>query len=115
MAELRASGFRDCGTAIALPKDALAEFCDRWKIEELYLFGSVLRSDFRIDSDIDVMVIFSSSARWSLFDIVGMKEELEKVCLRKVDLVTKASIQESKNWIRRQEILDTARLFYVSR
>ena len=114
MAELQASGFRDCGAAIALPKDAIAEFCARWKIEELYLFGSVLRKDFCLNSDVDMMVTFSPSARWSLFDLVEMKEELEKACLRKVDLVTKASIQESKNWIRRQEILDTARLFYVS-
>ena len=115
MAGVRAPGFQDCETAIALPKEAIADFCDRWKIDEFYLFGSVLRSDFRPDSDIDAMVTFSQNSSWSLFDLVAMKEELEAVCSRKVDLMTRSSIQDSENWIRRREILETARLFYVAK
>ena len=115
MTEVRALGFQDCETAIALPKEAIADFCGRWKIDKFYLFGSVLRNDFRPDSDIDAMVTFSHNSSWSLFDLVAMKEELEEVCLRKVDLMTRASIQNSENWIRRKEILETARLFYAAK
>jgi uncharacterized protein len=92
---------------------ALVNFCQHWQIEEFYLFGSVLRDDFRPESDIDVMVKFFPSARWG-FEIVDVKEELEKLFGRKVDLLTKASIEGSHNWIRRKEILGAARLLYVS-
>ncbi len=44
---------------IELPKEKIAEFCKKWKIREFSLFGSVLREDFRPDSDIDVLVTFS--------------------------------------------------------
>ncbi|MGD1896323.1 MAG: nucleotidyltransferase family protein [Phormidesmis sp.] len=114
MPETRPVGFQDCETAIALPKDAIADFCTRWKIDEFYLFGSVLRDDFRDDSDIDVLVTFSPNARWG-WEIVSMKEDLENILLRKVDFLTKKSIEESRNWIRQKEILSTARLFYVAR
>jgi hypothetical protein len=98
--------------AISLPHEAIAQFCDRWKVQEFYLFGSVLRSDFRADSDIDVMVQFAPDAQWG-FEIVDMKQELEDLFQRKVDLLTKKSIENSDNWLRRQEILKTARLIYV--
>lgn len=92
---------------------ALVELCQRWQIAELYLFGSVLRDDFRPDSDIDVMVKFALDARWG-FEFVTIKRELEGLFGREVDLLTKASIEESHNWIRRKEILGTARLVYVA-
>ena len=107
-------GFQDCETAIALPKDAIADFCKRWKIDELYLFGSVLRDDFREDSDIDVLVTFAPDAHWG-WDIVLIKDELEEMLSRKVDFLAKETIEESKNWIRRNEILSTAKLFYATR
>lgn len=108
-------GFQDCETAIALPKEAIADFCDRWKIEEFYLFGSILRDDFDANnSDIDVLVTFSLDAHWG-WDIVLMIDELQRVLARKVDLLTKKSIQDSLNPIRQKEILSTARLFYAAR
>ncbi|MGB3299280.1 MAG: nucleotidyltransferase domain-containing protein [Phormidesmis sp.] len=113
MQEIQASGFQDCKTAIALPKEAIANFCARWKVDEFYLFGSILRDDFHADSDVDVMVEFLPDNRWG-FEIVDMKEELENIFSRKVDFMTKAAIEESHNWIRRQEILGTAELVYVS-
>ena len=97
-----------------LPQPALAEFCQRWKIKELYFFGSVLREDFRPDSDIDVMVTFSADATWGLLEFVRMKRELKTVLGREVDLITKKSIEQSHNWIRRQEILETAQPVYVT-
>ncbi len=108
------SGSFDSITAITLPKEAIVNFCQRWKVEEFYLFGSVLRKDFNLNSDIDVMVQFDSDARWG-FEIVEMKQELEKIFKRKVDFMTKKSIEQSHNWIRKQEILKTAKLIYVKR
>jgi hypothetical protein len=72
---------------IDIPTDMIADFCRRWKIKELDLFGSVLRDDFRADSDVDVLVEFSSDATWSLFDLGpkrgpkrGQATFLGKVC-----------------------------------
>lgn len=116
MSNLGISGFQPLPDvmAIALPQTAIAQFCQRWKIQEFYLFGSVLRHDFRPDSDIDVMVRFAPAADWG-FEIVDMKQELEDIFQRKVDLLTKKSIEQSENWIRRKEILGTARLVYAQR
>ncbi len=94
---------------------AIAEFCQRWQINEFYVFGSVLREDFRPNSDIDIMVSFEADAPWGLLEFVRMKRELETLLGREVDLITKKSIEQSHNWIRRQEILGTAQLIYVSR
>ncbi|MGD1864980.1 MAG: nucleotidyltransferase family protein [Phormidesmis sp.] len=113
MTETRQIGFQPCKTAIELPKDAIADICNRWKIEEFYLFGSILRSDFHDDSDVDIMVTFSPEAHWG-WEIVDIKDELEALFDRKVDFMTKAAIEESHNWIRRKEILGSAELVYVS-
>ena len=64
---------------IPLNREQIAEFCQRWKITEFALFGSVLRTDFRPDSDVDVLVTFASDARWTLFDMVHMQNELQKI------------------------------------
>ena len=101
--------------AITLPEDIIADFCQRWKITELSLFGSVLRDDFRPDSDIDMLVTFASDAAWSLLDHIRMEQELEGLLGRKVDLVSKQGIEQSKNWLRRKEILRTAVPYYVAR
>ena len=106
---------------IQLPEDKIKDFsahrrcsfADRWKIRELALFGSVLRDDFRPDSDIDLLVTFSPNADWSLFDHVQMQQELANILKRKVDLVSKRAIKRSHNWIRRGEILETAKIIYV--
>lgn len=100
---------------IKLPEKAIDLFCQRWQIKELALFGSVLRDDFRPDSDIDVLVTFTPEAQWSLLDLVKMEYELEKICHRKVDLVMKQSVEESDNWLRKREILETAQTLYVTR
>lgn len=95
--------------------DTIVEFCQRWQIEEFYLFGSVLRDDFRPDSDIDVMLKFSPNVLRGLLAFVEMKEELEAIFGRKVDVLTKKSIEQSENWMRRKEILSTAQLLYEAR
>jgi predicted nucleotidyltransferase len=97
-----------------LSKDGIKAFCVKWKISELSLFGSVLRDDFRPDSDIDMLVSFDPAARWSLMNMVEMQQELEKTVGRKVDLVERSAIEQSENYIRRQHILASMEPFYVA-
>jgi predicted nucleotidyltransferase len=106
--------FYDLPIAIRLPHEALADFCRRWKIVEVALFGSALRIDFRPDSDLDLLVRFASDAHWSLFDHGRMEEELVELLGREVDLVNRAAIEASPNWIRRREILASARTLYAA-
>jgi len=100
---------------IPIDRNKIAEFCRRWKITEFALFGSVLRDDFRPDSDVDVLVTFAPDAEWSLFDHVDMEEELSAILDRKVDLISRRAIERSDNWIRRKAILSTAEPVYVAR
>ena len=101
--------------SIQLPEDKIAEFCQRWKINEFALFGSVLRNDFRPDSDIDILVTFAPDAKRGLLTLAKMKYELEDLLGREVDLVSKRAIETSHNWIRRQEILGAAQVIYAAR
>jgi len=102
-------------TKIDIPKEKIDEFCQKWKIVELSLFGSVLRDDFRSDSDVDMLVTFSPDAEWSLLDHVAMEEELSVIFGKKVDLVSRRAIERSENYIRRKAILRTAQPYYVAR
>ncbi len=100
---------------IGVPRDKVADFCRRWKIAELDLFGSALRDDFGPESDIDVLVSFAEDARWSLLDIVSMQEELKQLLGREVDLVERRAVEASENYIRRKHILSSAEPVYVAR
>jgi uncharacterized protein len=100
---------------ITLPRKKLVEFCKRWKITELALFGSVLRNDFRPDSDIDLLVSFSPRAKISLFDLVRMQNELKEIFGRDVDLVERRAIENSENYIRRKSILSNTKVIYAAR
>jgi predicted nucleotidyltransferase len=95
--------------------DKLKAFCDKWKITEFALFGSVLREDFRPDSDIDVLVTFAPDGQWTLFNIVEMEAELKVIFGRDVDLVLRRTMESHKNVFRRDRILGSARTVYVSR
>lgn len=99
---------------LELFRERLEEFCRRWKILELCLFGSILREDFRPDSDVDFLVRFAPDAKWSLLDQTRMERELEELLGREVDLVSRAAVEQSANWIRRREILETARCLYAA-
>ncbi|MEA5452244.1 nucleotidyltransferase domain-containing protein [Leptolyngbya sp. CCNP1308] len=90
----------------------LAEFSQRWGIAELALFGSVLRDDFRDDSDVDVLITFAPNARKGLLTLAKMQCELEAILNRKVDLVSKKSVEQSHNAVRRQVILTSAQVIY---
>lgn len=99
---------------IPLDRAKIADFCRRWKITEFALFGSVLRDDFRPDSDVDVLIAFAPDAEWSLFDIVDMQDELETLFERKVDLVSRRGIEASSNYIRRKAILSSAEVLHAA-
>jgi len=91
--------------------DAIAQFCQRWNIVEFALFGSVLRDDFRPDSDVDVLVTYEPSHRLTLSHLLGMQEEIEDLFDRSVDLVEKNRLE---NPYRRANILKTYRVIYAS-
>jgi hypothetical protein len=97
---------------IDLAPDTIQRFCQKWQITELSLFGSVLRDDFCPDSDIDVLVCFAPNAPWTLMDLVNMEYELADLTGRAVDLIEKQAIENSDNWLRRDEILNTAQVIH---
>lgn len=100
---------------IELPMEQIQQFCDRWQIVEFALFGSVLRDDFRPDSDIDVLVTFTPEAKRGLSETLQMKDELQTIFNRKVDFIVKAAIERSENWLRRKNILEFAQVIYATR
>lgn len=99
---------------IRIPRKRLREFCLRWKVSELSLFGSVLREDFRPGSDIDVLVSFNKRAKIGLFDLVRMENELKDIFGREVDLVERHAIERSENYIRRKNILSNTKVIYAA-
>ncbi len=98
-------------TKIEIPMDKIEAFCQKWKITEFSLFGSVLRDDFRPDSDVDVLVSFEENAGWDLMDWVDMIEELKVIFRREVDLVSKKGL---RNPFRRHEILTTRKVLHAA-
>ncbi len=93
----------------------IAKFCQKRDIIELALFGSVLREDFNPNSDIDFLVTFSPEVKISLKKLDEIEEELKQIVNREIDLVFKKSIESSHNWIRKRNILETAKVIYESR
>jgi len=102
----------DIRSRIGLSDEALAEFCRKWKIVRLELFGSALREDFTPESDLDLLVTFDPDAHWSLFDHIHMEDELAELIGRKVDMPTRSTIENMENWIRRKDILQSARVIF---
>jgi len=63
-------------TQLDLDRDRIAIFCEKWRITEFAIFGSMLRDDFGPDSDVDVLVTFEEGAPWSLWELFTMQDEL---------------------------------------
>lgn len=99
---------------IQLPMDKIREFCEKWKIKEFYLFGSVTSDAFRSESDVDVMVEPEPDAQLSLFDVVDMQDELRDVFRRDVDLIFRRAVERSRNPYRKKSILASSRLIYAA-
>lgn len=89
----------------------LVDFCRKWKITRMAFFGSVLRDDFRPDSDVDVMVSFAPGIDWFSYDYFGMKEEIESLFGRSVDVIEEGAI---RNPIKRRCIYENLEVVYES-
>lgn len=96
---------------INIPMERVRAFCAKWKVVEFSLFGSVLRDDFRPDSDIDVLLSFEEKSAWSLYDLVEMKDELKTIFGREVDLIEKEAI---RNPYRRRSMLAEHKVLYAA-
>lgn len=104
----------DLTPRIPLDMAKIEAFCKKWQIVEFSLFGSVLTDDFRPDSDVDVMVEFVRPGIWGLHDLDVMEDELTTIFGRRADLSTKLGVEHMPNYIRRNSILNGARVFYAA-
>jgi len=104
----------DLRTSIPLPLEAIAEICHRRGVARLDVFGSILRDDFRADSDIDFLVVFRKDGRrpW-LGEYEELQDDLEALLGREVDVVDRVGVEASRNYVRRRHILTSARPVYV--
>jgi len=101
-------------TDISEKREALADLCRRYGVERLEVFGSAARgTDFnRARSDADFLVTFTPSARNDLAVFADLKDALERLLGRPVDLVEREAIEASRNFIRRRAILKEAQTVY---
>ena len=102
----------DMNAKFSFDHEALESFCKKHNIVELSFFGSVLRDDFRDDSDVDVLVTFAPETRHSLFDMVHIQDELSELLGRPAVLVERKAIERSENYIRRRHILENTEQVY---
>lgn len=86
--------------------------CERWGIKEIYLFGSFLTGIIKDESDIDIIVDFFDYSKLTLFVLIDIKEEFEEIFGRKVDLITKKSLNNFKNNIFKNEIYNNSEVLY---
>ena len=100
---------------VAIDPEHVRQFCERWRVTEFALFGSVLTKEFGPASDIDVLVTFAPEARWTLFDMFRMREELKQMFGREVDLVSRGGLEASRNYLRRKAILSSAQVIHGAR
>ncbi|MFN0011417.1 MAG: nucleotidyltransferase family protein [Phycisphaerales bacterium] len=99
-------------TTLTIPNEAIEAFCRKHRVQEFSLFGSVLRDDFRPDSDVDVLVAFAPACTPSLEAWIAMREELATLFgNREIDLVERRRVT---NPFRRHEIISTRRVLYAA-
>lgn len=94
--------------------NAIASFCERWHVAQLAVFGSSVREDFNEESDIDVLVSFAAGHRYRFADLDEMEAELATLMGRRVDVVDRAAVEASENFIRRETILAEAEVVYAA-
>lgn len=99
---------------IPVDRAQITAYCKKWKITEFAFFGSVLTDEFRPDSDVDVMVTFADDAKWGLWDIGHMEDELKEMFGRRVDLITRKSVTQSENYLMRRSILAGTSVYYAA-
>src|SRR5438046_10670923 len=92
---------------------ALRDFCRQHGVARLELFGSALREDFHEGSDVDLLATIRPGVKCGLFEWVDLKEGLEKIFGRPVDLVSRRAIERSRNPYRKHSILARTQPLYV--
>lgn len=97
-------------SSLNIPIDAIVALCERYQVCELALFGSVLRHDFRDDSDVDVLVEFKPEAQIGFLALSRMQRELSELFHRPVDVVSKMGLKPKI----KHEVLSTMRVLYAS-
>ena len=102
----------DVRSRLNISDEVLAEFCRKWKIARLELFGSALREDFTDQSDVDLLVTFTPEAEWTFDETLVMESEASRLLGRFVDMPERRLIEKMENWIRRKNILSSARVIY---
>jgi predicted nucleotidyltransferase len=99
------------GLPIQISKDQIEAFCRRFGVEELSLFGSVLRDDFGPESDIDVMLKFLPGHGFTFENTPEIQDDLERIFGRPVDVIEKDRV---RNPIRRRAIMNSYRVVYAA-
>lgn len=95
---------------IEVPETQLSEFCSRNYIRQLLVFGSALRDDFRLDSDVDLLVEFEPGAPVGFLALNRMQRELAALFHRPVDLVPKEGLKPAI----REALLASAEVVYAA-
>ncbi len=95
---------------IDIPSDKISAFCRRNQIRQLMFFGSVLRDDFRPDSDVDVLVTFEPDAQVGFMALGRMKRELSDLLQHPIDLVPKDGLKQKI----RGGVLSSAEVIYAA-
>jgi predicted nucleotidyltransferase len=96
-------------TKLDLPLQPIRELCNRYEVEELSLFGSAVRDDFRDDSDLDFLVVYKPDAVVGFLEFESLRLDLEGFCHRRVDLVSKRGLKARI----RDRILSEAKVIYA--
>ena len=97
-------------SGIKIPEGKIRDFCQRYHVQRLALFGSVLREDFRPDSDVDVLVVFDPSAHITFLTLGRMKRELSGIFNHPVDLVPQEGLKSTI----REAVLSSAQELYAT-
>lgn len=93
-----------------LPADALSALCQQFGVRELCAFGSVLRDDFTVDSDVDFLVVFEPDRAVGLFHLLRLQQRLEELVGRPVDLVPKQGLKPQL----RDQVIASAQVVYAA-
>ena len=100
---------------LLLPEEKIRDFCRKWRIKELAVFGSILRDDFRPDSDIDFLVSFHEGCKPPWPQVLDLEDELVAMVKHPVDVIERRNVETSENYIKRKHILGSAETIYVER
>jgi hypothetical protein len=95
---------------VSIPSRPIQDFCHRYQVRELSVFGSAVRNDFHGASDIDLLVDFLPEAQIGYLTLLKMQRELSSILKRRVDLVPKGGLKAKI----RKEILTQAKVIYAA-